>query len=199
MLGKQSKILTDKQIKMMMNFLSATRMSTRNQVIFLLSCKGGLRSKEISQVEWNMILDPEGNMGETINLIDRVSKGNSGRVIPLNSELKGKLLKLYEIEKVSNRHFDINTSKVIRTERSQSTSPQSIVNLFSRWYSDMGFIGCSSHSGRRTFITNLSKKISVVGGTLRDVQSLVGHKNLQTTQRYIEVDTDCQRELVNLI
>jgi len=199
MLGKQSKILTDKQIKMMMNFLSVTRMSTRNQVIFLLSCKGGLRSKEISQVEWNMILDPEGNMGDTINLIDRVSKGNSGRVIPLNSELKDKLLKLYEIEKVSNRHFDINTSKVIRTERSQSTSPQSIVNLFSRWYSDMGFIGCSSHSGRRTFITNLSKKISVVGGTLRDVQSLVGHKNLQTTQRYIEVDTDCQRELVNLI
>ena len=73
------------------------------------------------------------------------------------------------------------------------------MNLFSRWYSDMNFIGCSSHSGRRTFITNLSKKISLVGGTLRDVQSLVGHKNLQTTQRYIEVDTDCQRELVNLI
>ena len=199
MLGKQSKILTDKQIKMMMNFLSVTRMSTRNQVIFLLSCKGGLRSKEISQVEWNMILDPEGNMGDTINLIDRVSKGNSGRVIPLNSELKDKLLQLYEIEKITNKHFDINTSKIIRTERSQSTSPQSIVNLFSRWYSDMNFIGCSSHSGRRTFITNLSKKISVVGGTLRDVQSLVGHKNLQTTQRYIEVDTDCQRELVNLI
>ena len=66
MLGKQSKILTDKQIKMMMNFLSGTRMSTRNQVIFLLSCKGGLRSKEISQVEWNMVLDPEGNMGNTI-------------------------------------------------------------------------------------------------------------------------------------
>ena len=199
MLGKQSKILTDKQIKMMMNFLSGTRMSTRNQVIFLLSCKGGLRSKEISQVEWNMVLDPEGNMGDTINLIDRVSKGNSGRVIPMNSQLKDKLLQLYEIEKVTNKHFDINTSKIIRTERSQSTSPQSIVNLFSRWYSDMNFIGCSSHSGRRTFITNLSKNISVVGGTLRDVQSLVGHKNLQTTQRYIEVDTDCQRELVNLI
>jgi len=199
MLGKQSKILSDKQIKMMMNHLSLTRMNIRNQVIFLLSCKGGLRSKEISQVEWNMIVDPEGNMGNSINLLDRVSKGNSGRVIPLNNHLKEKLLELFEIEKVTNKDFDIYTSKVVRTERSIKTSPQSIVNLFQRWYRDMGFIGCSSHSGRRTFITNLSKKLSIVGGTLRDVQGLVGHKNLQTTQRYIEIDTDCQRELVNLI
>jgi integrase/recombinase XerD len=198
MLGKQSKILSDKQIKMMMNHLSLTRMNIRNQVIFLLSCKGGLRSKEISQVEWNMIVDPEGNMGNSINLLDRVSKGNSGRVIPLNNHLKEKLLELFEIEK-NNKDFDIYTSKVVRTERSNKTSPQSIVNLFQRWYRDMGFIGCSSHSGRRTFITNLSKKISLVGGTLRDVQSLVGHKNLQTTQRYIEVDTDCQRKLVDLV
>ena len=85
----------------------------------------------------------------------------------------------------------INTSNVIRTERSKHSLPQSIVNMFQRWYSDLGFIGCSSHSGRRTFITNLSKKISLVGRLLRDVQSLVGHKNLQTTQRYIEVDTNC--------
>ncbi len=199
MLGKQSKILSDKQIKMMMNHLSLTRMNIRNQVIFLLSCKGGLRSKEISQVEWNMIVDPEGNMGNTINLLDRVSKGNSGRVIPINNHLKEKLLQLFEIERVTNKDFDIYTSKVVRTERSNKTSPQSIVNLFQRWYRDMNFIGCSSHSGRRTFITNLSKKLSIVGGTLRDVQGLVGHKNLQTTQRYIEIDTDCQRELVNLI
>ena len=199
MLGKQSKILSDKQIKHMLNFLSMTRMSNRNQVIFLLSCKGGLRSKEISQVEWNMVLDPEGNMGNSINLIDRVSKGKSGRIIPLNNQLKDKLTQLYEIEKIHNKHLDIHTSKIVRTERSQSTSPQSIVNLFQRWYKDVGYIGCSSHSGRRTFITNLSKKLSIVGGTLRDVQGLVGHKNLQTTQRYIDVDTDCQKELVNLI
>ena len=199
MLGKQSKILSDKQIKMMMNHLSLTRMNIRNQVIFLLSCKGGLRSKEISQVEWNMILDPEGNMGNTINLLDRVSKGNSGRVIPINNHLKEKLLELFEIEKVTHKDFDIYTSKIVRTERSNKTSPQSIVNLFQRWYRDMGFIGCSSHSGRRTFITNLAKKLSLVGGTLRDVQGLVGHKNLQTTQRYIEIDTDCQRQLVDLI
>ena len=71
--------------------------------------------------------------------------------------------------------------------------------MFQRWYSDLGFIGCSSHSGRRTFITNLAKSVSLVGGSLRDVQSLAGHSNLQTTQRYIEADTDCQRKLVDLV
>jgi integrase/recombinase XerD len=54
-------------------------------------------------------------------------------------------------------------------------------------------------SGRRTFITNVAKKISAVGGSMRDVQSLAGHSNLQTTQRYIEVDTMSQRKVIDLI
>ena len=72
-------------------------------------------------------------------------------------------------------------------------------DTFQRWYSDLGFIGASSHSGRRTFITNVAKKISSVGGSMRDVQSLAGHSNLQTTQRYIEVDTQSQRKVIDII
>jgi integrase len=197
-LGKQSKILSDKQVRTMLLHLSTTRMSIRNQLIFLLSVKSGLRSKEISGVKWNMVVDSNGDMGNSIHLTDEVSKGKSGRIIPLNKDVKVLLLELFDIEK-QRYDFDIHTANVVRTERSKHSSPQSIVNMFQKWYSDLGFVGCSSHSGRRTFITNLSKKISLVGGSLRDVQSLVGHKNLQTTQRYIEVDTDCQRKLVDLI
>ena len=47
----------------------------------------------------------------------------------------------------------------IQTERSQSTSPQAIVNMFRRWYRLLGFVGCSSESGRRTFITTAARKI----------------------------------------
>ena len=60
-------------------------------------------------------------------------------------------------------------------------------------------IGCSSHSGRRTFITETSKKISTVGGSLRDVQMMVGHSSLQTTQRYIESDSESQKKVVDLL
>ena len=54
-------------------------------------------------------------------------------------------------------------------------------------------------SGLRTFITETSKRISTVGGSLRDIQMMVGHSSLQTTQRYIEADSDSQRRIVELI
>jgi integrase/recombinase XerD len=145
-----------------------------------------------------MMVTPEGDLGDSIHLTNKSSKGKSGRIIPLNKDLKVYLEDLYEIEK-STRGFDIRHSHVVRTERSPSTSPQSIVNMFQRWYRDVGFVGCSSHSGRRTFITNTSRKIGQVGGSLRDIQMLVGHKNLQTTQRYIDHDSECQKKVVNLV
>jgi integrase/recombinase XerD len=88
---------------------------------------------------------------------------------------------------------------VISTERALATSPQAIVNLFHRWYRHLGFQGCSSHSGRRTFITNAARRISTVGGSLRDAQVLAGHSNLRTTQRYIEENPEAHARIVELV
>ena len=88
---------------------------------------------------------------------------------------------------------------LIQSERSRGMSPQAMVNLFWRWYRHVGFDGCSSHSGRRTFITNTARKISTVGGSLRDVQMLAGHTNLRTTQRYIEANPEAQVRIVELV
>ena len=71
--------------------------------------------------------------------------------------------------------------------------------MFQRWYGGLGLIGCSPHSGRRTFITETAKKISTVGGSLRDIQMMVGHSSLQTTQSYIETDSDCQSKVVDML
>ena len=51
----------------------------------------------------------------------------------------------------------------------------------------------------RFFITGAARKISTVGGSLRDVQMLAGHEALSTTQRYIEADVETQRKVVDLI
>ena len=72
------------------------------------------------------------------------------------------------------------------------------MQFFYSLYKTIGFNGCSSHSGRRTFITNAAKHISLVGGTLNDVRMLAGHSSLSTTQRYIAYDTEAQRKIVEM-
>jgi integrase/recombinase XerD len=89
--------------------------------------------------------------------------------------------------------------RVIPSERGASLSANSVRNWFAELYWDLGFEGCSSHSGRRTFITGAAKKIIQAGGSLRDVQELAGHSSLQTTQRYIQGDSEARRRVIDLL
>jgi len=197
-LGKQSKTLNKSQIQMVSNHLRNGRNGLRNQTIFLLSVKSGLRAKEISQLSWKEVCNSDGEVDNQINLTDQTSKGNSGRVIPLHKSVRENLIELLERHK-KYRAFNISASFIVRTERSPFTTSQTIINMFQKWYRTLGLIGCSSHSGRRTFITETSKKISLVGGSLRDIQMMAGHSSLQTTQRYIDGDSASQRKVVDLI
>jgi integrase/recombinase XerD len=167
-LGKQAKTLSKGQVEAVLAYLAKTRRPTRNRLIFLLSVKAGLRAKEMAHLTWWMTNDSQGEVGRAMCLLDSASKGNSGRMIPLSDEVREAII-VYrnEVKSVVGKY-------VISTERSLQTSPQAIVNMFQRWYRHLGFVGYSSHSGRRTFITNAARKISTVGGSLRDVQMLAG-------------------------
>jgi len=197
-LAKQSKVLNKQQIEFVSTYLRSKRNGLRNQTIFLLSVKSGLRAKEIAQLSWREVLNSDGEVDTHINLTNQSSKGNSGRCIPLHKLVRRNLAEMYEYQSMF-RYFDPKTSFVIRTERSPFTTSQTIVNMFQKWYSTLGLIGCSSHSGRRTFITETAKKISLVGGSLRDIQMMAGHQSLQTTQRYIEADSEAQTKVVCLL
>jgi integrase/recombinase XerD len=151
-----------------------------------------LRAKEIARLTWWMTNDSQGEIGRAICLQDSATKGKSGRRIPLSNEVREALIDY-------RRTVPHAGPNVICTERSLATSPQAAVNLFHRWYRHLGFVGCSSHSGRRTFITNAARKISTVGGSVKDVQELAGHANLRTTQRYIEANPDAQVKVVGLV
>ncbi len=89
-IGKQSKTLNKNQIEMVSTYLRSKRNGLRNQTIFLLSVKSGLRAKEIASLQWRMVVQPDGKIDDYINLPNSSSKGRSGRVIPLHSSLKGK-------------------------------------------------------------------------------------------------------------
>ena len=191
MAGKQAKILSDDQGGRLLLFASTTRNPLRNRVLVLLSLKAGLRAGEIANLTWPMVLDPGGDIAAVIELWDYAAKKKSGRVIAMHPDLADALGRW--------RDATVTAGPVVRSERGRPMSPVSIVNFFALAYRAIGLAGCSSHSGRRTFITRAARLVHKAGGSLRDVQILAGHRSIQTTQRYIDGDTDAQRRLVALI
>ena len=96
-LGKQAKVINEKQVRVVLSHLSQTRDPIRNKVQFLLSCDAGLRAKEVASVEWRMILDAEGDLTDAIRLEDKSAKGKSGGVVYISTRLKEALSDLLAI------------------------------------------------------------------------------------------------------
>jgi integrase len=192
LLGKQAKILAPRDLADLLAFADCSRHPLRNRVIVLLSAKAGLRAGEIAGLTWDMVLDASGQISRRIELRDHAAKNGSGRLIPMHPDLADALSVWRQASTEWSGH-------VVRSERGGPMTALSIVIWFKRAYQYLGLDGCSSHSGRRTFITRAARLVHKAGGSLRDVQLLAGHRSIQTTQRYIDGDTDAQRKLVSLI
>jgi integrase len=191
MAGKQAKTLTKQQLAAALRRAGQSRYGDRDRAIVLLSAKAGLRAGEIAKLTWQMIVDAQGRIGSQIELHDAAPKKGSGRTIPIHPELARALRRL-------RRHGGVD-GPVIQSERGYALRPSSVVNWFARLYRNLQFDGCSSHSGRRTFITNAARLVFKAGGSLRDVQQLAGHRSIEHTQAYIDGDTRVKRRLVNLM
>jgi integrase len=191
MLGKQAKILSSADVADLLVYASCMRNSLRNRIIVLLSTKAGLRAGEIANLTWDMVVGPTGQISGIIELRDHAAKKGSGRCIPLHGDLRTALVDLH----LAAPHSEY----VVTSERGGAMTPPSIVVWFNRAFKRIGLKGCSSHSGRRTFVTRAARVVHKAGGSLRDVQLLAGHRSIQTTQRYIDGDSDAQRKLVALI
>jgi integrase/recombinase XerD len=191
MAGKQAKILSERHLKYLLTYIGATRYPDRNRIIVLLSVKAGLRAGEIANLTWDMVLDPSGEIGTTIELHDRAAKKSSGRRVPVHPDLHAALM--------AWRQRTVEQGPVVRSERGGPMTATSIVNWFAKAYWRLHLNGCSSHSGRRTFITRAARLVHQAGGSLRDVQLLAGHRSIVTTERYIDGDTDVQRRLVSML
>ena len=130
-----------------------------------------------------------------IHLQNRASKGKTGgRSIPMHADLAAASS---PCRQTRGRGGTPSAGDLFRTRAGMSAA--SVQLWFHRLYSTLELGGCSSHSGRRTFITRAARKVSEAGGSLRDVQQLAGHTSLAMTQRYIEGDTDAKRKLIALI
>ena len=208
-LTKQAAALTTEQVKRLVKFVSEeTRYPERNLVVVLLGLKAGFRSQEIAGLAWGMVSDADGNLTDEMRLTNTASKGMSGRVIPMNPELRKALVTLRAHELVKERPVT-GDAYVVTLAKSNTTlvnRAQSVRFLLAKnsakqqgWFQKLGWTGVSSHSLRRTFITNAARAVSSVGGSLREVQELAGHASIAMTQRYIVASENVKKDLMKKI
>lgn len=193
--GQPAKVLCSNDVRRALSRVAKHRHGARNKTMILLSVKAGLRAGEIAHLTWSMVTDSNGEIGDSIELPGAVAKYGSGRRLPLHEDIRKALQSL---QRQTGGKF-IAEGPVIRSLRGGHMSPKAVVNWFHALYAELGLEGCSSHSGRRTFITNAAKLVHRAGGSLRDVQLLAGHRSIQTTEGYIEGDGIAQRKLVRLM
>lgn len=189
--GRQAGVITPMVLRRMLGYTRHSLSPERDRVVVLLSVRAGLRAAEIAKLDWSMVLDARGLVGDTICVRDAIAKKRSGRRIPMHKDLRRALT----ILKQESGGF----GPVIQSARGGAMRPNSIVNWFVQLFAELGVVGCSSHSGRRTFITSAARKAHRAGCSLRDVQLLAGHQSIETTQGYIDGDTLSQRKLIALL
>jgi integrase/recombinase XerD len=121
------------------------------------------------------------------------TKGNSDQQVVV-SELLQK-----EIGYYISKHKYLLKNREGRLLRSQKTrqgfSSQTIQNLFRFLFQEAHIENASSHSCRRSFITNLSEK----GVSVRVIQELARHSSMSCTQRYIDISVDKLKNAVELV
>ena len=189
--GRQAKIITPAMLRRMLGAVAGRQTTKRDRVIILLSAKAGLRACEIVRLDWSMVLDARGRVGDCLAVRDAIAKKRGGRRIPMHPSLGRALVAL--------KRASPPVGPVVRSARGGGMRPKSIVNWFAALFASLELEGCSSHSGRRSFITAAARNAHKTGCSLRDVQLLAGHKSIQMTQGYIDCDTRGQRRLVALL
>lgn len=189
MSGK-AKTLTSEQFSRVLGYVvKYSREACRDAVILLLSFRAGLRVAEIAGLSWNDITDAFGEVRtDNLTVPNSIAKKGSGRTVPMHPELHEGLCRLKEAmgpQRTRRRDPVIQAAKpnISGDRRMRANTLQRYI---SRLYESMGLSGCSSHSGRRTFVTQTARLASLHGCSIKDVQRLAGHKYIDTTERYIE-------------
>jgi len=208
-LGKQARVLKDVELKHVLEFVTnSTNFPERNIVAIHLSFLAGLRAKEIAGITWEMVLDGDA-VGDVMDVRNSVSKGKrGGRKFAIHPKLKSSLQALWTLEQMKGETDANRGTRKAYVVTLAGGNPDlvsraaSVVTLFNGkgshqgWFSRVGLVGASSHSGRRTFLTKGARNISSVGGSLRDLMSLAGHASLQMTARYIDENEDAKKRLI---
>ena len=197
---KQARTLNENELKLLLLYINTRKYAARDRAIVLLTYWGGMRIGEVAALNVKDILNVDGTVKSEINLTAAQTKGGYSRTVVLAEKLRKEILDYlhtrFSVNELSAvAYSSLYNKPLFITQKSEGFSANTLTYTMTMLYKSSGLYGCSSHSGRRTFITKLSSK-SV---PLKVLMEMVGHRNLQTTQRYIDVTADMKRAAAELL
>ena len=193
-----AKALNEREMKFMLNFIATKRHAHRDRAMFLLGHWAGMRISEIAYSKIGDVIAADGTIRDEIRLTAEQTKGKHSRTVTLSEKMQKELAKYLEHRfggKAWAALACANSEKpLFNTQKRQGFDPNTACHHFFTLYREAG-LQASSHSGRRSFLSALSQK-SV---PLKVLMDLAGHRQAQTTMRYVSVTTDMKRAAVALL
>lgn len=181
----QAKTIKPEQFQMVVAMLNDTSdRQVIDEVMLSLSFKGGLRACELAGMSWREVTDIFGNVREdAYDVTPAISKYGKARTVPMHPETYTALVKLKDVMPKERTRSNM---PVIPASNGGFWKPNSLVQHMRRLYARMNLNGMSSHSGRRSCLTQAARKANTYGCSIRDVQIVAGHSSIKTTEAYIE-------------
>lgn len=186
---KQAKTFTAQELRNALGQAALSRHAVRDKAMLLLTHLAGMRVGEVAALRVGDVLDADGNIKGELRLGAHQTKGNVGRVVFISDRLQKELT-----AHARALHSRAPDEPFFMTQKRTAFSANSLTQHFIALYKRAGLEGATSHSGRRTFITNLAAQ----GISVRVLAALAGHRSIATTQRYIDVNDDMLRRAVEL-
>ena len=187
----KAKALTKQELKRILDYNSACeRYSERNRAMILLTFYCGMRIGEVVSLRIADVISKQGEVLDQINLSAAQTKGHKARTVYVPTRMQ-KELKTYLQSLKSRTSADF----LFKTQKSKYFTSNTGTQLLQRIYERSGIAGAKSHSGRKTFISDRA----AAGISVRVLAELAGHASIQTTQKYIEINSDMCRKAVELI
>lgn len=186
---KQARTLTDKQLKAVYAHCGTRRHAARDRAIVAVSFMAGLRAKEIAALTIDNVVDDSGNIRDEFVLTREQTKGRKARRVFVSQRLKRELEAYLKTATLRKGCFAL-----FQSQKGAAFSPNTMCQLFLNIYEEAGIDGASSHSGRRSLLTNLAAK----GVGVRILAEIAGHSSIAITQRYLDANDEQMRAAVEL-
>ena len=187
----QARTLNEQEIQQVLDYISTRKHALRDHTMLLVSHLSGMRVGEIAALTVGHVIDTTGQIRAEIRLTAAQTKGKHPRTVFLNKRLREVLSSYVEtVRKDDPERALFPTQKNPR----KGFSSNSLTQHFAHLYEGAGLDGATSHSGRRSYATNIASQ----GVGLRVLMRLMGHRNVSTTAVYIDANDDMLRKAVEL-